>query len=119
MIAASEHRRSGWLRHPRGRFWTPAGTVIIQNDIGNQASRTTIVDAVISNLRVAELPVGVLIEPRECGLPRPSVVHVGRIATIDRGQLRDRAGALTPRALARVDRAILVSLGLERFRSSR
>ncbi|MCY2993989.1 MAG: type II toxin-antitoxin system PemK/MazF family toxin [Planctomycetota bacterium] len=35
--------------------------VIVQNDIGNQHSALTMVVAVTSNLRVAALPVGVLL----------------------------------------------------------
>jgi len=36
--------------------------LIIQNDIGNQASALTIVAAITSNLKVASLPVGVVVE---------------------------------------------------------
>jgi mRNA interferase MazF len=90
--------------------------VIIQNDIGNQAALSTIVATMTSNLRIGELPVGVRVEPDESGLPRPSVVHLGRLYTLDRHRLRSRAGVLSAGALARVDQAIAVSLGLTRHR---
>jgi mRNA interferase MazF len=90
--------------------------VVIQNDIGNRASALTIVAAVTSNLRVADLPVGVRLESRESGLPRPSAVHLGHIYTVDRRRLQRRVGALPPDAMARVDQAMLVSLGVRPFR---
>lgn len=62
----------------------PHPALIIQNDVGNQVSALTIVSAITSNLRVAELPVGVCIESAESGLPRPSVVHLGYIYRVDK-----------------------------------
>ena len=51
--------------------------VIVQNDIGNQHSALTMVVAVTSNLRVAALPVGVLLRVGEGGLTRDCVAHCG------------------------------------------
>ena len=93
--------------------------LVVQNDIGNQASHLTIVAAITSNLRVNRLPVGVPISPRESGLPRPSVVHLGHLYTVDKRRLGRRVGRLHPIRLRRVDHAIQVSLGLEPFDSSR
>lgn len=41
--------------------------VIVQNDVGNHYSALTIVVAVTSNLRVASLPIGVLLKAGEGG----------------------------------------------------
>lgn len=89
--------------------------LVIQNDIGNQASALTIVAAITSNLRVARLPVGVLIEPTESGLPRSSVVHLGHVYTVDKNRLERRAGVLSSETMQQVDQAIAVSLGLRPF----
>jgi mRNA interferase MazF len=97
----------------------PHPALVIQNDVGNRASALTIVAAITSNLRVAELPVGVLVAPEESGLPRPSAVHLGHVYTVDRRRLGRRAGALAPSIMARVDAAIRVSLGLQPFRLAR
>ena len=104
-----------WVDFPSSLGVETEGThpaVIIQNDLGNEAALSTIVAVVTSNLRIGELPIGVFVEPEDSGLPRPSVVHLGRLYTIGRNRLRDWAGVLSPRALNRVDRAIAVSLGL-------
>jgi len=89
--------------------------LVIQNDIGNQASALTIVAAITTNLRVADLPVGVRIEPEESGLPRPSVVHLGHIYTVDKRRLGRRVGLLPAAVMRQIDTAIQVSLGLRPF----
>jgi len=89
--------------------------LLIQNDIGNQVSALTILAAITSNLRAAELPVGVRIEPAESGLPSPSVVHLGHIYTVDKRRLRRRVGYLPDTLMQRIDGAIQVSLGLRPF----
>lgn len=98
-----------------GEMAGPHPALVIQNDVGNQASQLTIVAAITGNLRVARLPVGVLIPPRESGLPRPSVVHLGHLYTVDKCRLGRRAGNLAQARLRDVDRAIQVSLGLKPF----
>lgn len=55
--------------------------VVVQNDVGNQHSGLTVVVAITSNLRVAALPVGVLLKAGEGGLKRDSVIHCGHIYT--------------------------------------
>lgn len=93
--------------------------LVIQNDVGNRASALTIVAAITSNLRVADLPVGVRVEPVESGLPHPSAVHLGHLYTVDKHRLQRRAGELPPVVMARVDAAIRTSLGLQPFRLAR
>jgi mRNA interferase MazF len=86
--------------------------VVIQNDVGNQHSGLTIVAAVTSNLRVASLPVGVLVKAGEGGLRRDSVVHCGHIYTVDKTRLAQCAGRLSTDRLAEIDLALATSLGL-------
>jgi mRNA interferase MazF len=89
--------------------------LIIQNDIGNQVSALTIVAAITTNLRVADLPVGVRIEPAESGLPRPSAVHLGHIYTVDKQRLQRRMGQLPVEVMRQIDAAVQVSLSLQPF----
>lgn len=93
----------------------PHPALVVQNDVGNRASQLTIVAVITSNLRVARLPVGVQISPKESGLPRPSVVHLGHLYTIDKRRLGRRAGNLPLARLREVDCAVQVSLGLRPF----
>jgi len=93
----------------------PHPALIIQNDVGNQVSALTIVAAITSNLRVAELPVGVRIEPPESGLPRPSVVDLGHVYTVDKRRLQRGVGRLPETLMQEIDEAIQVSLSLRPF----
>lgn len=86
--------------------------VIVQNDVGNRFSGLTIVVAVTSNLRVASLPVGVLLPAGEGGLAKDSVAHCGHLYTVDKVRLGQRLGQLSSARMAEVDRALARSLGL-------
>ena len=89
--------------------------LIIQNDVGNKVSSLTIVAAITSNLKVAELPIGVIITPEESGLPHKSVIHLGQIYTIDKERLENLAGMLSNNKMVEVDKAIEISLGIREF----
>jgi len=93
----------------------PHPALIIQNDVGNRASRLTIVAAITSNLEAARLPVCVQVSPADSGLPRESVVNLGHIYTVDKSRLRRLAGRLPDGSMERVDEALRVSVGLEPF----
>jgi len=89
--------------------------LIIQNEVGNKVSSLTIVAAITSNLKVAELPVGIIITPEESGLSHKSVIHLGQIYTIDKERLENIVGMLSKIKMLEVDKAIEISLGLREF----
>lgn len=89
--------------------------VVIQNDVGNKVSSLIIVAAITSNLKVADLPVGVMIMPEESGLSHKSVIHLGQIYTIDKERLENYVGMLSQSKMLEVDKAIEISLGLREF----
>ncbi|HCC68566.1 MAG TPA: PemK family transcriptional regulator [Nitrospiraceae bacterium] len=93
----------------------PHPALIIQNDIGNKVGSLTIVAAITSNLKVAELPIGVLIKPKESGLAHESVVHLGQIYTIDKERLQNLIGTLSKDKMSEVNKAAEISLGLREF----
>jgi mRNA interferase MazF len=84
--------------------------LIIQNDIGNEKSPTTIVAAISSAVKL--YPMNVKIDPPEGGLPRPSVVKTGQILTISKERLEKRLGMISEQKMREVNRAILLSLDL-------
>jgi mRNA interferase MazF len=85
--------------------------LVVQNDVGNQHSPTTIVAAVTTRTRTT-YPFQVSVTAEESGLPRDSVVLLNQLQTVDQGRLRDRAGRLGAARMAQVDQALHVSLGL-------
>ena len=86
-------------------------SLILQNDIGNQYSSTTIVAAITSTLR--KYPVTVLLDQKTTGLREKSMVNLAQILTIDKGRLIKKLGTVGADKLYEVDEAIKISLGLE------
>lgn len=86
--------------------------MIVQNDIANRHSPVTIVAAVTSKVDDSLFPTEVLVRAGEAGLTRDSVVLLNQLRSIDRIRLVRRLGHLTRTTMARVDRALAVSLGL-------
>jgi mRNA interferase MazF len=93
----------------------PHPALVIQNDVGNKVGGLTIVAAITSNLKVANLPVGILITPEESGLPHRSVIHLGQIYTIDKERLINFVGKLSAHKILEIDKALEISLGLREF----
>jgi mRNA interferase MazF len=93
----------------------PHPALIIQNDVGNRASRLTIVAAITSNLRAARLPVCVQVSPADSGLSRESVVNLGHIYTVDKSRLRQLVGRLPDSLMEQMDKALMISVGIRPF----
>lgn len=71
--------------------------VVVQNDLFNRSRlRSVVVCALTSNLRRAEAPGNVLLDDGEAGLPRRSVVNVTQLFTVDKGDLVEQLGTLSP-----------------------
>lgn len=85
--------------------------LVIQNDVGNKFSPTTIVAAVTTT---PEKPYRfmVRITASESGLPRDSMINLAVILTIDQTRLGDKCGELSQTKMAEVDEAIKTSLAL-------
>jgi mRNA interferase MazF len=86
--------------------------LIVQNDIANRHSAITIVAAITSQFDQPLYPTEVLISPPEGGLRTESVALLNQIRSIDKQRLIRRLGTLKPETMDRVDRAILISMGL-------
>jgi mRNA interferase MazF len=90
--------------------------VVIQNEIANRASPITIVAAITTHAEdrrayVSNVPVA----KGEGGLTSPSLIVTNQIRSVDRRRLIRRLGSLRPETMARVDRALMVSVGLVEF----
>jgi mRNA interferase MazF len=86
--------------------------LVVQNDIANRHSPITIVTAITSQFDDPLYPTEVFIQPPEGGLTLASVVLLNQVRSIDKRRLVRRLGVLTLATMERVDRAILISLGL-------
>lgn len=85
--------------------------VVIQNDMGNTYSPTTIVAAVTTQGK-RPYPFIVPISASESGLPQDSFVNLSQILTVDKVRLVRKSGRLSQSKMDEIDEAIKVSLGL-------
>jgi mRNA interferase MazF len=85
--------------------------LIIQNDIGNERSNSTIV-AYISHT-IKDYPVLVSFKEHESSLKDGGAVNLGRIMTIPKTLLKCKRGHLSSKKMPQINEAIKVSLGLE------
>lgn len=86
--------------------------LVVQNDIGNQYSPTTIILAITSQINKAKLPTHIEIKAKEYGLERDSVILSEQIRTIDKTRLKQRIAVLAEETMQKVDQALAVSIGL-------
>jgi mRNA interferase MazF len=99
-------------------FWADIETVdsspgytrpflVIQNNVFNRSRINTVVTcALTTNLRRADAPGNVLLNPGEANLPEQSVVNVSQIATLDQRTMRARIGTLSPERVREILRGI-------------
>lgn len=87
--------------------------LVVSSDRFNRSRiSTVIVAAVTSNLRLADAPGNVALPVDAAGLPKPSVVNVSQLLTIDRTLLERWVGTLGPPQVQAVDRGLRLALGL-------
>lgn len=86
--------------------------LIIQNDVGNQFSPTTIVAPLTTAFSGRAYPTEVRVAAGDGGLPQASSVLLNQIKAIDKDRLEDRIGQFNQAIMGRVDEAIKISLGL-------
>jgi mRNA interferase MazF len=110
----------------RGEIWwaslpSPAGSrpgfdrpvLIVQSDAFNRSRIQTVAVAIItSNVQRAKSPGNVLIQRKASGLPRPSVVNVSQIMSLDRSYLRRKVKRLADAEMREVDAGLRLFLFL-------
>ena len=74
--------------------------VVVQSDLFNQTRiASTVVCLITSNMARADAPGNVAIASGEGNLPRPSVVNVSQILTVDKSELVEYLGRLPAAAV--------------------
>ena len=70
--------------------------VVIQNNLFNQSRVSTVaICALTSNLKRASAPGNVQLFAGEANLPKPSVVNVSQLFTVDKSDLVEKIGTLS------------------------
>jgi mRNA interferase MazF len=98
--------------------------LIVQQDIGNQYSPTTVVVAITRTIPPRSYPFVVVVEPGESGLPTRSAINCSQVATIQKDEPGSRlrpwpgehevrpVGRLSTQKMTEVNRALRYNLGL-------
>lgn len=86
--------------------------VILQNNVLNDRLETTIVAPVTTKVFSKEFPTNVFLPKGAAGLKIDSTILLHQIRTIDKSRLEARIGILDRECVAKVDRALKVSLAL-------
>jgi len=87
--------------------------LVVQSNPFNESRINTVVVAVVSsNLALAAAPGNVRLAKSDSGLPKPSVVNVSQIITVDKSLLLKRVRALPSRAMSDVESGLRLVLGM-------
>ena len=99
--------------------------LVVQQDVGNRYSPTTVVVAISKTIPPRPYPFVVLVEAEESGLQQRSAINCAQTATIQKDEPGSRLrplvgedevrpmGKLTVEKMAEVDAALRYNLGLE------
>jgi mRNA interferase MazF len=116
-----------WVELDPMKGGEPGGTrpaLVVQNDVGNRFSPTTIIVAITRTVPPQPYPFVVIISPDESHLPDLGVANCSQLATIQqsgpqtrlrppRGETTVRPiGQLSAEKMRQVDEALLYSLGI-------
>jgi mRNA interferase MazF len=83
--------------------------VVIQNNLFNQSKINTIVVCVLtSNLKRGTAPGNVLLRKGEGGLKKESVVNISQMITINKTDLAEKIGSLSPTRTSEVIEGVLL-----------
>lgn len=85
--------------------------LILQNDIGNKYSPTTIIAIITSRHTKAKLPTHVWLSPHS-GLRVESMVELEQIRTIDKSRLTEKVGTIHPNEWKAIEYALQISFGM-------
>jgi mRNA interferase MazF len=87
--------------------------LIVQDDAFNRSRiDTTIAVVLTSNLRLLDAPGNVLVAKRVSGLPKDSVANVSQLVTLNRTDLKERAGTVSAEILTAVSAGLRLVLSL-------
>ena len=81
--------------------------VVIQNNIFNESRiNTVVVCALTSNIKRAAAPGNVLLKKGEGNIPKDSVANISQIITVNKSDLVERIGSLSPSRTKQIIRGV-------------
>jgi mRNA interferase MazF len=109
MVIANSDCRQGdiyWTAFPMGTGSEPSGArpaIVVQGDFVNRSKLATTIVCPITSYLLREHAFGnVRLAKHEGGLPKPSIVMVAQVVTVDRSRLLKRLGNVSPSRVAEI-----------------
>jgi mRNA interferase MazF len=87
--------------------------LILQNDISNKFSPTTIIAPITSFIPNKEYPTDVIISKEDSRLNKDSRILLNQVRTIDKRRIINKLSFLDSFNMSKVDIALKISLGLD------
>ena len=87
--------------------------VVIQNNLGNEHSPTTIVAPITSKIYSKEFPTNVFLNKKDSNLNKDSTILLNQIRTIDKKRIIKKLNPLNEHIIKKINLAINVSLALD------
>lgn len=98
------------VRHEQGRT---RPCIVIQNDVGNRFSSTTIIVPLTDAAHIkAHSPIYIMVKKGDGGTTKNSYALCDQIRTVDQRRFRNIFGTLAPETMMAIDQALRISLGL-------
>ena len=105
-----------WVDFSPGKGSEPRGRrpgLVIQNDSLNDSKlNTVILIAMTSTMKFGELPGNVVLRKGEANLPKPCVVNVTQIKSVDKGSIREEIGTLPRKRMDEVHGGLKLVMSL-------
>ena len=86
--------------------------VILQNNVGNKHSPTTIAAPITTKRVPNSLPIHVFVFATRSGLPQDSCVLLEQIRVLDKSRLTEKIGKVNAVTMDYIDAALKISVGL-------
>jgi mRNA interferase MazF len=81
--------------------------VVVQNNVFNKSMiNTVVVCAITSNIKRAQSPGNILLLPKEANLPKQSVINISQIYTVDKRDLIEKIGTLSPERIGQINKSL-------------
>jgi len=87
--------------------------VVIQNNLGNEHSPTTIIAPITSKIYSKEFPTNVFLNKKDSHLNKDSTILLNQIRTIDKKRIIKKLNSLNEHIIRKINLAINVSLDLD------
>ena len=87
--------------------------LVVQNDIGNEYSPTTIVSPITSKMFSKQFPTNIEIDKTNSPLKEKSTILLNQIRVIDKSRIIKIYGKLSSKKMKEVEEALMNSLGLD------